>query len=80
MKIEPSDKLKSLKPYAFAEIEKKVDALREAAESGAAKLPIDFGVGDPSEPTPKFVIDYLSEAALKHEATGYPSYVGSQNF
>ena len=75
MKIQASDRLSSLKPYAFAEINKRVAALRESGVHA-----IDFGVGDPSSPTPEFVIDKLGELGKKHAGTGYPSYVGSADF
>lgn len=75
MKIEKSKRFAKLAPYAFAEINKKVAALREAGVKA-----IDFGVGDPSEPTPDFVIEGLGEAARKHACSGYPSYVGSGEY
>src|SRR5262249_47044709 len=39
-----------------------------------------FGVGDPREPTPEFIIEALNRAAIKHAASGYPSYAGSPTF
>ena len=75
MKITASKKLESLKPYAFAEINERVEALKKSGVK-----PIDFGVGDPSEPTPEFVIESLSAAGRKHAKTGYPSYIGSLEF
>jgi aspartate/methionine/tyrosine aminotransferase len=52
MKIEPSKRLQSLPAYAFKEINDKVAALRASGVKA-----IDFGVGDPSEPTPDFVVN-----------------------
>lgn len=75
MNIQPSDKLKNLAPYAFKEINDKVEALRKQGIT-----PIDFGVGDPTEPTPDFVIEGLAEAGRKHARTGYPNYAGSLDF
>lgn len=75
MHIEASKRLQSLPPYAFAEINKKVEELRASGVKA-----IDFGVGDPSEPTPDFVIEKLSEIGRNHATTGYPSYIGSENF
>ncbi len=75
MHIQSSERLKSIPAYAFKEINDKVAALKEAGVT-----PIDFGVGDPSDPTPDFVIDALSYAAKNHATTGYPSYVGSMDF
>ncbi len=75
MDIKISNRLASLKPYAFAEIENKASFLRDKG----IKV-IDFGVGDPTEPTPDFVIDVLQKAGNKHSKTGYPSYIGSSEF
>lgn len=80
MQINPSKRLQSLAAYAFKEINDKVDALKELAKAGRAKQPIDFGVGDPSEPTPDFVINGLLTAGRKHATSGYPSYVGMPEF
>ncbi|MDD5476589.1 MAG: LL-diaminopimelate aminotransferase [Candidatus Omnitrophica bacterium] len=53
-----SKKLKELPPYLFLEIDK---AKRKARAEG--RDIIDLGVGDPDQPTPKFIIDALSKAA-----------------
>ncbi|MDO8575929.1 MAG: aminotransferase class I/II-fold pyridoxal phosphate-dependent enzyme [bacterium] len=75
MNIQPSRRLASLPPYAFAEIDKKVQTLRDLGVT-----PIDFGVGDPTEATPDFVIDRLTPSAREHAHSGYPSYIGSKEF
>ncbi len=75
MEITASKKLQNLPAYAFKEINDKVEALKAAGVKA-----IDFGVGDPSEPTPEFVINALLDAGKKHSKTGYPSYVGSKEF
>lgn len=80
MKIQASDRLGRIPKYAFADIQDRVKALKAAAASGIAKKPIDFGIGDPSEPTPEFVIGGLWEAGEKNKCSGYPSYVGSDEF
>ncbi len=87
MPIQPSKHLQSLPPYAFKEINDKVAALKAMHECGEATpsgeralMPIDFGVGDPSEPTPSFIIEGLEAAGRKHAASGYPSYIGSREF
>jgi len=56
--FEFSKKLKELPPYLFLEIDK---AKRKARAEG--RDIIDLGVGDPDQPTPKFIIDALSRAA-----------------
>ncbi len=75
MNIQPSEHLKNIPPYAFGEITKLVQSLKDKGIK-----PIDFGVGDPSEPTPDFVINALCEGAKKHASSGYPSYAGSLDF
>ncbi|MFA6918075.1 MAG: aminotransferase class I/II-fold pyridoxal phosphate-dependent enzyme [Candidatus Gracilibacteria bacterium] len=75
MQINPSKKLASLKLYAFKEINDRVQQLKDKGIK-----PIDFGVGDPTDPTPDFVINALEQAGKKHAKTGYPSYIGSDEF
>ena len=54
-----SKKVQALPPYLFLEIDK---AKRQARAEG--RDIIDLGIGDPDQPTPKFIIDCLSQAAL----------------
>jgi LL-diaminopimelate aminotransferase len=68
-------RLASLPGYAFDEIDRLRD--RRAAEGADV---IDFGVGDPVDPTPDVVVSALRDGALRHRTTGYPSYVGSEAF
>ncbi|MFA5320202.1 MAG: LL-diaminopimelate aminotransferase [Candidatus Omnitrophota bacterium] len=56
--FEISDNLKSLPPYLFVEIDK---AKRKARAEG--RDVIDFGIGDPDQPTPEYIIDELCRAA-----------------
>lgn len=52
-----SERLSLLPPYLFAEID------RRKNEAIAAKRDvIDFGVGDPDQPTPTFIVDRMTEA------------------
>ena len=53
-----SKKVQSLPPYLFLEIDK---AKRQAAKEG--RDIIDLGIGDPDQPTPKFIIEALSKAS-----------------
>jgi len=53
-----SKKLASLPPYLFVEIDK---AKRKARAEG--RDIIDLGIGDPDQPTPKYIIESLYEAA-----------------
>ena len=73
MAIKTSDRLAGLTGYAFAEVDRKVGELRKQGVEV-----IDFGVGDPSEPTPSIVREALKRAADEHASGGYPSYIGSK--
>ena len=53
-----SKKIQALPPYLFLEIDK---AKRKARAEG--RDIIDLGIGDPDQPTPKFIIEALSQAA-----------------
>lgn len=75
MRIVYSERISRAKPYPFAEIDRKVRQIRDSGRSV-----IDFGVGDPSSPTPDFILDELALAARQHASTGYPSYIGSEVF
>lgn len=57
MNIEFSERLKSLPPYLFAEIDK---AKRKAIQEG--KDIIDLGIGDPDQPTPDFIVEAMKKA------------------
>ena len=61
--IEESNRLKALPPYLFVEIDR---AKRKAIKKGLKV--IDFGVGDPDQPTPNFILTAMQKA-LKDPAT-----------
>jgi LL-diaminopimelate aminotransferase len=67
-----SSRIAQTAPYAFAEVDKQVALLRAKGVHV-----IDFGVGDPRDPTPPFIIDALARSAATHAASGYPNYEGS---
>lgn len=73
--ITPSQKILSTPAYAFAEVDKAVQKLRDQGIE-----PIDFGVGDPMAPTPQFICDAAKEAIDTYADSGYPSYVGLSEF
>ena len=75
MKVTYSKLISDTGKYAFAEIDQKVQELKDKG----VKV-IDFGVGDSKSPTPDFVIDNLSEFARNRATSGYPSYVGDINY
>lgn len=70
-----ADRLTKLPPYLFAAIDvMKQEAIR------AGKDVINLGVGDPDLPTPKHIIDRLSETAYDPANHQYPSYTGMMGF
>jgi len=75
IKIEKTDRLNSLPPYLFKEI----DRQKEEAKKQGVDI-IDLGVGDPDMPTPKHIIDALKEAASDPANHRYPSYSGMDDF
>lgn len=75
MQIEFSHRIKSLPPYLFAELDKKI-----AEKKKEGKEIISFGVGDPDLPTPEHIVKACCEAAKKPENHRYPSYEGMLEF
>ena len=73
--LEESNRLKSLPPYLFVEIDR---AKRRAIEKGVKV--IDFGVGDPDQPTPKFIINAMLKAAKDPKNHHYPLDRGNAQF
>jgi LL-diaminopimelate aminotransferase len=58
IKIDLSERIKRLPPYLFVEIDRaKKKAIREGRDI------IDLGVGDPDQPTPRFIINALHRAS-----------------
>jgi len=75
MEIRTSDRLDRLDAYPFAEVDKLVAALKaEGIE------PIDFGVGDPTVPTPELIREACKKALEARASSGYPSYIGDPGF
>lgn len=70
-----STRLNSIGVYAFAEVNKKVAELQSKGIQ-----PIDFGVGDPTIPTPKIVREATKKAIDRRKSSGYPSYTGSREY
>ncbi len=71
----PAQRLAALSGYAFDEL----DRLRDEQRAAGVDV-IDFGVGDPTEPTPDVVLDAARDGLEKHRRSGYPSYHGSPEF
>ncbi|MHC4731896.1 MAG: aminotransferase class I/II-fold pyridoxal phosphate-dependent enzyme, partial [Planctomycetota bacterium] len=75
MAFHVASRIRSLPAYPFAVLTEKVAELRRAGIE-----PVDFGVGDPTLPTPRVVRERLKAAVDERAASGYPSYVGSPEF
>jgi len=75
MKVIASKRVQSLGSYAFAEVDKMVEQLQQQGVS-----PIDFGVGDPKEPTPDLIRTACKKAVDVRKGAGYPSYIGTLEF
>jgi len=67
--------LAGLQGYAFDLVRRRVDALRDHGVE-----PIDFGVGDPTVPTPALVRNRLKTAVDERAASGYPAYQGDPTY
>jgi len=70
-----ADRIRSLPDYPFAVINDKVAELRDAGVDV-----VDFGVGDPTIPTPRLIRERLKRAVDERASSGYPSYIGSAEF
>ncbi len=68
-------RVRTLPAYPFAVIDDKVSALRDAGAS-----PIDFGVGDPTLPTPALVRERGRAAMDERASSGYPSTIGDASY
>jgi LL-diaminopimelate aminotransferase len=75
MRNKASRRLTAIGTYAFEEVDKKVEELKSKGIR-----PIDFGVGDPTAPTPELIRRAAAEAIETRRSSGYPSYVGSLEF
>ncbi|MBN1835658.1 MAG: aminotransferase class I/II-fold pyridoxal phosphate-dependent enzyme [Spirochaetales bacterium] len=75
MKTKASRRLLAIGSYAFEEVDKKVDELKAKGID-----PIDFGVGDPTAPTPPLIRAAAARGLEQRATSGYPSYVGMPAF
>ncbi len=73
--IEYATRIKTLPPYLFAAI----DEMKQQAIARGVDI-INLGIGDPDLPTPKPIIDRLSQAAADPKNHQYPSYEGMLSF
>lgn len=70
-----AQRLSHLPPYLFVEIDRRK---KQALLDG--KDVIDFGLGDPDQPTPDFIVDRLGETILDPANHHYGSSAGSIEF
>ncbi|MBN2325102.1 MAG: aminotransferase class I/II-fold pyridoxal phosphate-dependent enzyme [Spirochaetes bacterium] len=75
MEIRIAERVNKIGSYAFADVDNIVAQLRKEGVE-----PIDFGVGDPTLPTPNIVRDACKKGIEKRKSSGYPSYVGEPEF
>lgn len=69
--MEEAKRVKNLPPYLFAEIDKMIN---EAKDAGVDV--ISFGIGDPDQPTPDYIVDSMIDAVQDPSTHSYPSYEG----
>lgn len=69
--MEISNRLKSIPPYVFAEIDKK-----RAAVAARGVDVINLGIGDPDQPTPPHIVDAMKKALDNPANHKYPPFGG----
>lgn len=75
MTVVPAERIQALPPYLFVAIDRKKRAARAAGRDI-----IDFGIGDPDQPTHEYIIDRLRHAAAIPANHRYPHDQGSPAF
>lgn len=75
MQIDVAERVKAIGSYAFADVDNLVEELKKKGIE-----PIDFGVGDPTTPTPALVRSACKEGVETRRSSGYPSYIGEPEF
>jgi LL-diaminopimelate aminotransferase len=73
--LKASQRLERIPPYAFAELERKISAKREAGVDV-----ISLGIGDPDRPTPALIVEAMQEAVTEPETHRYPTNRGRADF
>ncbi len=73
--MRPSKRLQRIPPYAFAELERKIQAKRAAGVDV-----ISLGIGDPDRPTPALIVEAMQEAVTEPATHRYPSNRGRADF
>jgi LL-diaminopimelate aminotransferase len=70
-----AQRLDQVPPYLFAEIERRIEAMRADGVDV-----ISLGIGDPDVPAPPAVVEALQDAAARPETHRYPSNAGLAAF
>ena len=73
--IKPSNWLSKLPKYPFVHLRSKKAELKNKGVNV-----IDFSIGDPTSPTPDFIIKSASEAMTNYKGSGYPDNNGTAQF
>jgi LL-diaminopimelate aminotransferase len=73
--IGPARRLERIKPYPFAELEQRIQQMRERGVDV-----ISLGIGDPDADTPANVVEALTESVRDPATTKYPSNRGRSEF
>ena len=73
--MRPSKRLERIPPYAFAQLERKIAAKREAGVDV-----ISLGIGDPDRPTAPLIVEAMQEAVTEPETHRYPTNRGREDF
>jgi LL-diaminopimelate aminotransferase len=71
----PSERLEAIPPYMFAELERRIEAKRDAGIDV-----ISLGIGDPDTPTFGYVVEAMREAVGDPSVQKYPSNRGRPEF
>ena len=72
--IEPSSRIKRLPPYLFG----KLNALKLKKRQAGVDI-IDLGMGNPTDPTPDFIVEKLCQAARDKRNQRYSASCGVFN-
>lgn len=68
-------RIEELPPYLFAELDRKLEAVRSRGVDV-----ISFGIGDPDRPTPAHIVEAAARALKDPSTHRYPSYYGLPEF
>ncbi len=73
--MELARQIQNLPPYLFAKID---DMIKEAKANGVDV--INFGIGDPDQPTPEHLVKKAIEAIQDPSTHTYPTYIGMDSY